>query len=892
MTLSPGTRLEHYEVLAPLGAGGMGEVYRARDTRLGREVAIKVLPSLVAGDAGRLARFEREARAVAALSHPNILAIHDFGSEEGRSYAVTELLEGETLRERLGAGALPPRKAAEIAVQVAHGLAAAHEKGIVHRDLKPENLFLTKDGRVKILDFGLALQRAVLEADSSRSPTLARPTDAGTVLGTVGYMSPEQVRGESADHRSDIFSLGVVLHEMLGGRRAFQRETAAETMAAILKEDPPSLSSTTPPVPAPLERLVLRCLEKRLEDRFQSVRDVAFGLEALSGASGTAPVPAAAAARRPKRLALALAGAALFALGWMAAAAIGPARRTPGDSRPVRRLTLQLPPDAPLAQTEDLHTSFAISPDGSAVAFVAQEQGGRRIHLRRLARDEVSVLPGTDGALRPFFSPDGLSLAFYADAQLRRVSLTDGQVTTISEVEDACDWPQHGDWGLDGTIVFTACDGIRQVPARGGQASRLIARSDSARRDFLAFPSLLPDGRHVLFSTAPGGTRSGSAVVLSLATGERREVATGVSSCRYAASGHLVCLKAGLLTAMPFDPVRAEVMGAPFPLAESVAAPYGQADCALSPSGTLLYRRRASDRALTWVSREGKVLGVLASGRAFQHPRLAPDGRQIAVEEDTGAQSQIWLVDAARGTVTLMTTDGDGRFPIWTPDGKRVTFSSMRQGGRHVFWQSPDGSRGAEKIDVVAEATHDTDGSWSPDGRVLAHTAGPDGRWRVFMLRPGSGRPPERFLTTDATNWEPRFSPDGRWIAYSSDESGRFEVYVRSFPEAGHRVQVSVEGGHDAVWARSGRELFYRKAGRLYAVPIVRAEPLSFGEPRLLFEGPYMDLGGAANYDVTPDGQRFLMVKVSDEEQRPTRLEVVLNWFEDLRARSSGGGAP
>ncbi len=891
MALVPGVRLGHYEVVAPLGAGGMGEVYRARDTRLGRDVAVKLLPPRVAHDAERRARFEREAKTISSLNHPHICTLFDVGEAAGSHFLVMELLEGESLAERLQRGALPLEQVVKYGAQIAGALDCAHRQGIVHRDLKPGNVVLTKTG-AKLLDFGLARSsgEGSLAAGPEEEATEAKPlTAAGTVLGTYQYMAPEQLAGAEATSRTDIFALGAVLYEMATGKRAFEGKSKTSLVAAILSTQPQPISAVGVVVPPALEHVVRKCLEKEPDDRWQSAHDVASELRWIGEAGSGAGAPGVVMPVGPlrgrwlRKTALVVAGTTLLALGWTSALVLRPASRAAETARPVARLTLQLPPDAPLALVDAIDASFAISPDGSTIAYVAQEDGGRNIRVRTLARDHARAVPGTEGGNNPFFSPDGAELAFFSAAGLKRVSLKDDRVTAICE-EPLDPLYGSGDWGPDGTIVFRAHDGIRRVSAGGGQASRLIASRDPARTEDLRMPSFLPGGRWVVVNIDVGGARSGSAAVLSLETGERRLVADGVSSCQYATSGHLVCVKAGRLTAIPFDPVRGETTGPGVGLDESVLSPYGRAEYSLSASGTILYRRRPSARALVWVERDGRESGVLASGRVFQHPRLAPDGRQIAVEEDTGARSQIWIVDAGRGAVTLLTTDGDGRFPIWTPDGRHVTFSTQREGGRRIYWQRPDGGSAAEKIDPVPDPSHDTDGSWSPDGKVLAHTAIADGLWRTSLLRPGGGQP-LRFLQTAATNWEPRFSPDGRWIAYTSDESGRYEVYVRAYPDAGHRVQVSVGGGHDAVWARDGRELFYRRSGRLYAVPVLRGERFSFGEPRPLFDGPYMDMDGAANYDVTLDGRRFLMVKVSEEELRPTRLEVVLNWFEELRAR-------
>ncbi len=680
-----GTTIGPYEITGWLGAGGMGDVYRARDSRLEREVAIKVIPDTYATDAGRLQRFEQEARAAGQLNHPNILVVHDTGVHDGTPYIVSELLDGESLRSRLAGGALTPRKAIEYARQIAQGLATAHDRKIVHRDIKPDNLFITSDGRLKILDFGIAKLTAPGDpGDNDAQPTnFKTETVPGTIVGTASYMSPEQVRGETIDHRSDLFSLGTVLHEMLTGRLAFGRATGADTMAAILKDEPEeSIAADVPPA---LARIVSRCLEKSRETRFQSARDLAFALDVLSG-TGTAATPVTV--ERPRwfhgrglpwvAAGTLAAGLALAIMLW------APWRRVPASAS--LRLSIELGADVSLpALNAQFGDAAIISPDGAVIAFVAQksDEDKGRLYVRRLSQLEATPLPGTDDALAPFFSPDGQWIGFFASWHLKKISLTGGAPVTLADAPS----PRGGAWSEDGTIVFAPDQVVgthlSRVPSAGGKTEPLTALAEGERGH--SWPQVLPGGTAVLYTVSSQGATYNDAnlVVQRLPAGTRTVVQRGGYHGRYLPSGHLVYVHDGTLFAVPFDLDRMEVTGTPVRAIEGLRSNSitGGAQFTVSSTGTLLYMPGEMIGAgvpLYWLDREGKTTTLRSTPANWMTLLLSPDGRRLATEVLNGS-SDIWINDIARETLTRLTTDASGATnPAWTPDGRRIVFASRR----------------------------------------------------------------------------------------------------------------------------------------------------------------------------------------------------------------------
>jgi len=895
VALNPATRLGPYEIVAPLGAGGMGEVYRARDTRLDRDVAIKVLPAALAQDPEALTRFEREAKAVAALSHPNILAIHDVGAHDGVVYAVTELLEGDTLRERVAGGPLPLRKVIDVAVQMAHGLAAAHGKGIVHRDLKPENVFVTTEGRVKILDFGLAKAPApegagATAGGATAAATMAEGTTPGTVVGTVGYMSPEQVRGQAVDPRTDIFAFGAVLYEILSGRRAFKRDTAADTMSAILNADPPELTSSASGVPPALDRILRRCLEKHPAERFHSAHDLALALETISLGSGTASMTVAPAARRigvhgRERLAWAI------ALALVAAASGLVLLRRPEPAGPaVSKLIVSIPMTTPMPSL--VEKRIALSPDGRTLVYTAAPSS--RLYLRPIDRLDAIGLERTEGASNPFFSPDGRWIGFFADGKLKKVSIAGGMPFVVCDAAIG----RGATWGPDGTIVFAGglSTGLQRVSAGGGRPEPLTKPGAEERSH--RWPEFLPDGKTVLFVVQPRGVFSffdARVVVQSLQTGERKTVFDGGTNPMFA-DGAVIVNRAGSLLAIPFDVDRLEPAGPPVPVVEHVSghSNTGATQYAVSRNGSIVYVPRdvPLDAEVVWVARNGGVTPVKDLRRPLDALALSPDGNRVALRMSTGG-GDVWIYDFRRGSLARLTfTPGSDTSPVWTPDGRRILFAGIRAGPFNIFWKASDGTGDDELL--VQSMDSDMPSAVSPDGRWLVFTRQAMQTGNDLWLLPLEGeRKPRPLLVTPFAEARARFSPDGRWIAYQSNESGRFEVYVQPFPGPGGKWQVSTEGGETPIWSPTGRELFYRDDQRLMAVAIDAVPSFVPGTPRPLFQypgGDYIQVGlGGVTYDVAPDGQRFLMIKNVDEVT-DRHIYWLTGWSGELRAQLAKSG--
>ncbi len=897
-----GRRIGHYQVLSLLGAGGMGEVYLARDTRLNRQVAIKFLPALFAQHPDRLRRFELEARATSALNHPNILTIFDTGLHEGAPYLVAELLEGEELRAQLEQGPLPVRKALDYAQQIAQGLAAAHEKGIVHRDLKPENLFITTDGRVKILDFGLAKLKTSIEGPVDSQVATQKPlTEPGTVMGTVGYMAPEQVRGQDADHRADIFAFGVILYEMLSGRRPFSGASSVEVMNAILKEDPPELGETNAKIGPQLEKIVRRCLEKRPERRFQSASDLGFALEALSAPSGhrletAAVAPAAepvnAAPRRSGRekwwmgaTALAVLMAAGFAWAYFTL-------RPVADARPMK-LSL-LPPEK---------TSFghiAVSPDGRWLAFTAATGSKVQLWARALASADAKPFEGTEGATYPFWSPDSRFIGFFAGSKLKKVEASGGLPATLCDVGIG----SGGTWNREGEILFSSVGGraIQRVPAAGG-APVVVLRGDSQGQGIHA-PSFLPDGRHFLcFATSSEKEKIG--VYLGSLDGKVwRRLQSDDSNAIYAAStnrgrtsgtsgGYLLFGREAALMAQPFDAETLQLGGEPFPVAERVAALLGAAtsylhrNFSVSENGVLVFdalpiRQRSQ---VFWVDRGGSKISSPEGLENASTLRLAPDDRRFAVARlsQQSNNNDLWLSDVTGGNAVRFTFYlGNDNYPIWSPDGSRIVWASNRIGTFHLYEKAASGT-GQDKLLLQSDyPTFPSD--WARDGRyIIYRQIGPETKYDVWVLPLFGERKPFPFLRTEANEDTAVLSPDGQWMAYSSDESGRYEVYVQSFPGGGGKRQISTAGGIGPHWRVDGKELYFRAPdGKLMAVPVIDTTSLAVGAPATLFEFRASGNLIAPYYSVSRDGQRFLLSTIV-ETDAAAPLTVVVNWTAESK---------
>jgi Tol biopolymer transport system component len=884
MPLTPGSRLGPYEILAPIGAGGMGEVYRAKDPRLGRDVAIKVLPATFSADADRLRRFEQEARAAGVLNHPNITAVYDIGSHEDAPYVVQELLEGETLRSELAAGRLSSRQATDYALQIAQGLAAAHDKGIVHRDLKPENLFVTKDGRVKILDFGLAKLTEVEPAiQATNLPTAAPATEPGLVMGTIGYMSPEQVKGKRADARSDIFAFGAVFYEMLSGKRAFHGDSAGETMASILREDPPELSVTNQNISPGLERIVRHCLEKNPERRFQSSSDIAFALQTLSETSASAfpGAPRISGHRIPRGFLWGIAG---LLAGAIAASLLTMGHRGSGASpgRPIR-FEIAAPQDQRVAGT------VALSQDGSRLAFTAREPGGSTmLWIRALGNPTAEMLRGTEGAQFPFWSPDGRSVGFFANGELKRIAISGGPAQTVAPATLDV---RGASWGADDRIDFapTFHGPVLQVSASGGKVTPATTLNKGQNEGTHRWPWFLPDGRHFLyFAAGSTGMEPGEIFVGDLGSGKVKHVTQSSSLAVYASPGYLLFARGSALVAQAFDANRLEVHGEATPLGvdlPSNSTTSGLRALSGSLDGTLSWRTQASVTSQPVLfDRQGHEIGRLAEAATWYSPHLSSDGQRLAIARAVAETtvSDIWRIDIARNVATRMTLDSaDDQSPIWSPDGTRLIFGSSRKGAAADLYVMRADQPASEELLLASEPAKVAD-SWSPDGRSLIfEVTSPQNRQDLWLLPLEGDRKPVPFVATPFSDFNARFSPDGRWVAYTSDVSGANEVYVRAVHDSGATWRVSNRGGQTPTWRGDGREIYYLAPdGMLLAAPVKDATPFQTETPAPLFKIAVSE-SSDPQYDVFPDGKRFVVNQQISSKEEP--INVLVNWAAALK---------
>ena len=878
MPISPGTLLGQYEVLALVGAGGMGEVYRARDTRLEREVALKVLPEVFSREPERLARFQREARLLAALNHPNIATIHGLEHSDGTHYLVMEWVPGETVAEHIKRkGAVPVDEALAIAKQIAEALEAAHEKPIIHRDLKPGNVKVTPEGIVKVLDFGLAkaFESAAPEEDTSNAPTLSGiPSLPGVIMGTPAYMSPEQARGKKVDKRTDIWAFGCVLYEMLAGKPLYTGQSMAEILASVIK-DVPSLGGLPRNTPPAIRILLSRCLEQDLRER---LRDIGEARIAIEHASAPADAVGGRFGQASRRWALLFGVAALLAAVVVGGLTLWNRQPVPVES--IRRLVVSLPAGQQFAATGQI---MALSPDGKLLAYVAGEDASPpQIYLRALDSFEVRPIPGTEGAGGPFFSPDSQWIAFFAEGKLKKLSVAGGTPITLANANLT---QPGGTWGPSDTIVFRQrTSDLASIPAAGGTPQSFVTPDTSKGENSVCCPAFLPGGNALLFVTATG-TNPGQIAVRRLPGGERTDLIEGGLWPVYLPSGHLLYVQGGTLMAVPFDPAQLRLAAAPVPAVEGIlqSGQSGVAYYSVADDGSLAYipgHVRGANSTFVWVDRQGTKQPLAAPPHAYRNPRISPDGRRVAMGIDE-LGGQVWIYDLSRGALTRLTFEGSGSGnPLWSPDGSRLAFSSGAPGS--LFVQPADGSSKAERL--TTNEYRQIPNSWSPDGQFLIfHETNPTTSADIMVLRLADHQT-QPFLQTPATQSAARFSPDGRWLAYTSFESGRAEIYVQPFPGPGGKWQISTEGGTEPVWNPNGRELFYRQGERMMAVDIVTQPAFSAGRPKLLFEGPYLlSAGNLPAYDVSRDGQRFLMVEESRQEQPPTQINVVLNWFEELK---------
>ncbi len=885
MALEAGTRLSHYEVVSSLGAGGMGEVYRARDTKLGREVAIKLLLEEVSQNAERLARFEREARVLASLNHKNIASLHAFEREGDTSFLVMELVEGETLADRIKRGAIPVDEALPVFLQIAEGLEAAHEKGVIHRDLKPANIKVSEDGAVKILDFGLAKAMAVEASGSgdgglSESPTLTlAATQRGQILGTAAYMAPEQARGKTVDKRADVWAFGVCLFEALSGKRVFEGEDASITLASVLKSDPywERLPDATP---RKLRELLRRCLSKDPRQRLRDIGDARIEIEeAIVAPQDREPTPGAVVAEKrspvPSGLAMLAAGAVIAGITvWT----LKPAPAPP--ERPVVRSVLSAAPSVPVGGTFP-GRDLAMTPDGRVVVYLSEGS----LYVRRVDRLVGSQLAGTEGATAPFLSPDGAWVGFRSGGTLKKVSILGGPTVTLCELPDLL---TGANWGADDTIVFgSATGGLYRVSGGGGELELLVAPDRERGETAYRFPEMLPGGEAVLFTVFTSANVEQTQIVAqSLTTGERKVLFSEGAGARYVPTGHLVYGVSGTLRAVAFDAGSLEVRGNPVPVLKGVGTmPTGAVNFDFSQDGSLVYVTGGAgggvQTALVWVGRDGGEEALLAPFRSYAHPRISPDGRRVAVSS-LDEEQDVWIWDLGRETLDRLTRDpGMDMHSIWTPDSREVVYSSVRGGTFDVYQRAADGTGEVMQLTETAENLFPS--SISPDGKLLIYRVGTTASDLGVLSLEGE-EPPEPLLASEFGERNGEISPDGRWLTYQSDESGEDRIYVRPFPDVDSgRIPISARGGTEPLWSPDGSELFYRSGDSLMAVP-VRTEPaFEAGSPEVLFTGSYSVTIGRM-YDVAPDAQKFLMVKPVEttEGGAPNHVVLVQNWFEEL----------
>ena len=897
MTFAPGSRIGAHEITAKLGEGGMGEVYRATDTRLRRSVAIKVLPAALTADKDRLVRFEREAQLLASLNHPNIAHVYGFENAalpDGATgyFIAMELVEGEDLAERLKHGQIPIDEALAIAVQIAEALEAAHERGVVHRDLKPANIKITPDGKVKVLDFGLAKVFAGepiggSATDVAQSPTFAyTATQAGVILGTAAYMAPEQARGKAVDKRADIWAFGAVVYEMVTGQRVFEGETVSDILAATLRQEI-DWAVLPPATPAPVRQLLRRCLERDPKRRLRDIGDARFALEETSAVAEGTERPSAARPRRG-RAAFTFAAVLLVAISSAVAGIWLWAIVRPAPIQGVTRLSISLPPGHVLSGTG----GPAISPDGRVIAYAARDVSGvSRLYLRSLDHFEASVVADSEGANQPFLSPDGRRVGFFARGKLFTASVAGGAATPIA---DASAQPMGGTWGDDDTIVFAPAlsTGLRRIPSGGGKLQQLTLPDEGLGGYAHSRPEFLPGSRSLLFTiwgaaAADTSRTSHGNAVLSIDTGKWTEINSGtVWTARYADSGHLLLSGTRGIRAASFDGRRPSPANPQTFVTDEVFSTIAWSDSwfSVSRTGTLAYvPGDFSLGRLAWIERDGRASVLTESPVSLVDPALSPDGERIAMQD---RDNNLWVMNLRRGSRVRLTLDGEGinAYPVWSADGTRVVFASNRSGDWEIY-SVPSAGGSASRL--LTRKGNQFPLSFAPDGTLLFNEryAGKTGA-ELWLLEP-DGTATAYLTDQPASKAGGQFSPDGGAVAYVSDETGRDEIYIRPFGPKGDAVQVSTEGGIAPRWSPEGKELFYRRGDRFMAASVtIAGGKITAGDPRTLFEvraAPGRSTFQAA-YSVSPDGRRFL-VHLLDPRAIPTQINLVLNWFEELKQK-------
>jgi eukaryotic-like serine/threonine-protein kinase len=890
-----GQSLSHYSIVEKIGKGGMGEVFRAKDQKLGRDVAIKVLPEEFAKDADRVARFQREAKLLASLNHPNIAAIHGLEVSGGTNFLVLELVEGETLADQIKRGPIPVEESLKLALQIAEALEAAHEKGVIHRDLKPANIKVTPDGKVKILDFGLAKAFAGDQADLnlSNSPTLTRSptlsdaaTQQGVILGTAAYMSPEQARAKAVDKRADIWAFGCVLYEMLTGRVAFQGEDVSEILASVIKADV-NLDRLSADIHPRVREALSRCLQKDLKKRYPEITDARYEIgQALTDPSGVLVQPVTTVGLRKKLRTI---------LPWVAAtvvltaiiAGVAAWKLKPSEPRQVMRSEYSLPEGQ---QFSNLTSSLlAVSPNGRQYVFVTA--GG--LYLRSLDEFNAKLIVGTETSpANPFFSPDGKWVGYFsvADSKLKKIAINGGAPVTLCDASSFA----GGSWGPDDWILYAEyLKGIKRVSANSGIPEVIVKGAGY-------HPQLLPDGKSVLFTFGAGPNYGApyKIVVQSLQSDERKELFAG-DNARYISTGHIVYVLGNNLFAVPFDLKTLKSTGGPFSVVEGIwRVSYDRTpQYTVSDAGTLGYipvttTGAVAQRTLVWVDRNGQEEPLAAPPNGYFGPRISPDGTRVALNVAAAPYGDIWVWDLIHRTPIRLTFGGNNAYPLWTPDGKRLAFWSFREGKYNAYWKSADGTGKDELLGVPLASRIFVPADWADNGKTLVATGFHlDYMSGIGMLSMEGDRRFKFLLDEKYHESQPRISPDGRWMAYTSNESGKEDIYVRPFPDMNGRWQISTSGGNNPLWSRDGREIFYRNGNAVMAVSVKTSPTFIFETSRTLFQGTYVSSVNSpasrdfGTWDISPDGQRFLMLRESSAGSGPRKINIVVNWLEELKQR-------
>ena len=877
MALEVGSRLAHYDVTALIGEGGMGQVYQATDTKLNRQVALKILPEAFAEDPDRLARFQREAQVLASLNHPGIAAIYGIEEQDDTRALVLELVEGPTLADRISQGPIPVDEALPIAKQIAEALEAAHEQGVIHRDLKPANIKVRPDGTVKVLDFGLAKALDTTpQGDPSLSPTLtAAATQMGVIMGTAAYMSPEQARGSTTDHRADIWSFGVVLYEMLTGTQLFTGPTVSDTLASVLKNES-NLDVLPPDTPEPIHRLLRRCLERDRRERLPHVGEARLEIrDALTApaAEGVDAVSVTHRARLPRAIVGSVVGVVVVAV----MAALGGWRlgqSWPATALPLLRSSIGLPEGTILPT--GVGPDLAISPDGQTLVYVGGNASGRQLYVRSLNQFAHTAIPGTEGAQEPFLSPDGQSVAFTAGLAVKRVPVSGGEVFSV------CDRCFGGFWGDDGYIYYESNGGLSRIPAVGGTPELLAEPKPDQGVPWLASPAPLPGGRAVLFEI--GNLEFGGVGVLSLETNEIIVVSEEGSNPFYSPTGHILFARGGTLFAVPFDVENLRAAGAAVPVTQNVHVENGGAiQAALSQDGLFVYKPAGDvGTQLVWVDRGGTIESMIEDWRVFYGPQLSPDGEQLAVQINEGGGSAIWIHEVESGSLRLLTLTENAASPVWSPDGDRVAFGAGSGGAFAIQSIAADG---AGPVETLLESEFPVvPNAWSPAGnRLVFREDSPNSN--LFVTEIGNDESPRALLDSEFTRHSATLSPSGTWLAYVSNRSGSDEVYIVSFPEPGAEYLISSGGGLEPVWSAEDTQLFYRRAnGISQMVASLQTEPFRVLSREALFETPDFWFGsiGRSQYDFHSDDRRFLMLNMRGADGDRAQIHIVQNWFEEL----------